>query len=50
MKMKRDWLEFARKLATGARAKLAEDRRYLDSKQTSASSAKPDPEMPSAPR
>ena len=50
MKVKRDWLEFARKLAAGARAKLAEDRRYLDSKQTSASSAKPHPGTPSAAR
>lgn len=34
MTMKRDWLELARKLAVGARAKLAEDRRCLESKQT----------------
>ena len=28
--MKRDWLEFARTLADGARAKLEEDRRRLE--------------------
>jgi hypothetical protein len=32
MNMKRDWLEFARRLAEGARAKLAEDRQRLEAK------------------
>jgi len=33
MNMKRNWLEFARMLAEGARAKLAEDRRRLEAIQ-----------------
>lgn len=32
--MKRDWIEFARQLAEGARAKLAEDRRRIVAKRT----------------
>ena len=50
MNMKRDWLEFARKLAAGARAKLAEDRRRLELKQTSVSPGKPHPGTPAAAR
>jgi hypothetical protein len=34
MSMKRDWLEFACQLAAGARGKLAEDRRHLETKLT----------------
>ena len=50
MSMKRDWLEFARRLAAGARAKLAEDRRLLETKRTSASSSKPHSVKPAAAR
>jgi len=39
MTMKRNWLEFARKLAEGARAKVAEDRRRLEAKQVRTASA-----------
>lgn len=34
MTMKRNWLEFARRLAEGARTKLAEDRQRLEAMQT----------------
>jgi len=34
MNMTRNWLEVARMLAEGARAKLAEDRRRLEAMQT----------------
>jgi hypothetical protein len=50
MDMKRDWLEFALRLAEGARTKLAEDRRRLESKQTSVSPGKPHPGTPAAAR
>ena len=50
MSMKRDWLEFARRLAAGARAKLAEDRRRLALKQASAGPDKPHLGAPAATR
>lgn len=34
MDMKRDWPEFARKLAEGARAKLTEDRQRQEATET----------------
>jgi len=34
MNMKRDWLEFAQRLAEGARTKLDEDRRRLEAGRT----------------
>jgi hypothetical protein len=50
MDMKRDWLEFARRLAAGARAKLAEDRRRVDANQTGVSPQKPQSGTPAAAR
>jgi len=41
MNMKQNWLEFARLLAKGARAKLAEDRRQLEAKRIEMSSGQP---------
>lgn len=50
MNMKRDWLEFARKLAAGARAKLAEDRRHLETKRTQKPPRQPHSNRPAAAR
>ena len=41
MNMKQNWLEFARMLAEGARAKLAEDRRQREAKRTQMTSRRP---------
>jgi len=48
--MKRDWLKIARRLAAGARAKLAEDRRRLALKQASAGTDKSHSSAPAAAR
>ena len=51
MNMKRDWLEFARRLAEGARAKLAEDRQRLDeAKAPRVKSREPHSSAPAAAR
>ena len=48
MNMKRDWLEFARRLAEGARAKLAEDRQRLETKAPRVKSREPHSGAPAA--
>jgi len=48
--MKRDWLEFARRLAEGARTKLAEDRQRLEAKAPHVKSRKPHSSAPPAAR
>ena len=50
MNMKRDWLEFARRLAEGARAKLAEDRQRLEAKAPRVKSREPHSSAPAAAR
>ena len=50
MNMKRDWLEFARRLAEGARAKLAEDRQRLEAKAPRVKSREPHSGGPAAAR
>jgi hypothetical protein len=50
MNMKRDWLEFARRLAEGARAKLAEDRQRLEAKAPHVKSPEPHSSTPAAAR
>jgi hypothetical protein len=48
--MKRDLLEFARRLAEGARAKLAEDRRRLEDETTRTTLPRPNSTSPAAAR
>jgi hypothetical protein len=50
MNMKQDWLEFARRLAEGARAKLAEDSQRLAAKATHMTPHRPDSSTPAAAR
>jgi hypothetical protein len=50
MNMKRDWLEFARRLAEGARTKLAEDRQRLAAKATHTTPLRPHSSAPAAAR
>ena len=48
--MERDWLEFARKLAEGARAQLAEDSVFLETKQTQKPPRQPPSKRPASAR
>jgi hypothetical protein len=45
-----DWLEMAQKLAAGARAKVAEDRRRLEELQAQRADARDDVEGPASGR
>jgi hypothetical protein len=50
MNVKRDWLEFARRLSEGARAKLAEDRQRLQAGATYMRPSRPHSSAPAAAR